>query len=287
MSPRIELVTPRLILVAVTLDLIEAEIADRSRLAHLLGAEVPADWPPPLNDENSMRWTRDHLAANPDNGGWGTWYFILRRDGDAPLLIGNGGFKGKFVAPGTCEVGYSVMESHQRRGYATEVVGGFQVASYDGITYNGQNERHLGACLFAYAVKEFQGDLYVAGSFDQICTENDVVPSRNIAKWSEPATAVGGSPAARKLRIEGAPNPFNPVVALSIDVPARSEVTVTIFDATGRVVRRLGASTRTPGPYRVTWNGAGDDGTRLASGVYFATVTAGKAAATTKLVLLK
>lgn len=122
MSPRIELVTPRLILVAVTLDLIEAEITDRARLAHLLGAEVPADWPPPLNDENSMRWTRDHLAANPDNGGWGTWYFILRRDGAAPLLIGNGGFKGKFVAPGTCEVGYSVMESHQRRGYATEVV---------------------------------------------------------------------------------------------------------------------------------------------------------------------
>ena len=38
------------------------------------------------------------------------------------MLIGNGGFKGKFVAAGTCEVGYSVMESHQCNGYATEVV---------------------------------------------------------------------------------------------------------------------------------------------------------------------
>jgi len=120
MTARIE--TPRLRLIAVTLEMIEAELGDRAGLALLLGAEVPADWPPPLNDENTMKWTRDHLAANPDNGGWGTWYFLLRREGARPLLIGNGGFKGHFVAPGTCEVGYSVMETHQRNGYATEVV---------------------------------------------------------------------------------------------------------------------------------------------------------------------
>jgi len=114
--------TPRLTLRSVTLDLIEAELTDRPLLARLLGAEVPSEWPPPLNDENSMRWTRDQLAAHPDNGGWGTWYFLLRREDAVPVLIGNGGFKGKFVAPGTCEVGYSVMESHQRNGYATEVV---------------------------------------------------------------------------------------------------------------------------------------------------------------------
>jgi RimJ/RimL family protein N-acetyltransferase len=120
--PRLELATARLVLVAVTLETIEAEIEDRARLSRLLGADVPADWPPPLNDKNTMRWTRDHLIANPETRGWGTWYFLLRRDRTAPILIGNGGFKGKFVAPGTCEVGYSVLESHQRRGYATEVV---------------------------------------------------------------------------------------------------------------------------------------------------------------------
>src|SRR5262249_50665513 len=103
-------------------ELIDAEIGDRALLSRLLGAEIPPDWPPPLNDENSMRWTRDHLAANPDNGGWGTWYFLLRRSNARPVLIGNGGFKGKFVAPGPCEVGYSGMENHQRRGYASEVV---------------------------------------------------------------------------------------------------------------------------------------------------------------------
>jgi ribosomal-protein-alanine N-acetyltransferase len=119
---RLEIATPRLTLVPVTLATIEAELGDRAQLGRLLKADVPRDWPPPLNDENTMRWTRDHLIANPDNGGWGTWYFILRREGAQPELIGTGGFKGKFVAPATCEVGYSVMKPHQRNGYATEVV---------------------------------------------------------------------------------------------------------------------------------------------------------------------
>jgi ribosomal-protein-alanine N-acetyltransferase len=121
-APRLELTTPRLILTPVTLAAINAEIDDRARMGEVLGAEVPADWPPPLNDRNTMRWTRNHLLAHPDAGGWGTWYFMLRRDSRTPLLIGNGGFKGKFVAPGTCEVGYSVMESHHRHGYASEAV---------------------------------------------------------------------------------------------------------------------------------------------------------------------
>jgi RimJ/RimL family protein N-acetyltransferase len=117
---QLQLTTARLILVPVTLDLIEAEIAGRARLSSLLSAEIPSGWPPPLNDENTQRWTRDNLLANPDNRGWGTWYFMLRGDAGKPVLIGNGGFKGKFVAPGTCEVGYSIMESHQRHGYASE-----------------------------------------------------------------------------------------------------------------------------------------------------------------------
>jgi len=122
MSGSIRLSTQRLTLVPVTLEYIEAEIADRARLSRALGAEIPAGWPPPLNDGSTMRWTRDNLLANPDNRGWGTWYFILRREGEMPVLIGNGGFKGKLVAPATCEVGYSVMEAHQRRGYASEAV---------------------------------------------------------------------------------------------------------------------------------------------------------------------
>lgn len=171
------------------------------------------------------------------------------------------------------------------------VMGGSGVTSFNGITYNGQNQQWLGGgCSYTMSVKdveEFQGDLYVAGGFDEICTPSGRVESYNIAKWSEPATAVSTGPALRGLRIETAPNPFNPSVALTIHVPVKSEVTVAISDATGRVVRRVASGVQNPGPYRVTWNGAGDGGERLASGVYFVRATAGKETATAKLVLLK
>ncbi|HEX6791663.1 MAG TPA: GNAT family N-acetyltransferase [Candidatus Krumholzibacteria bacterium] len=124
-SPRLELQTPRLTLVPVTLETITAEISDRKELGRLLNAEIPSGWPPPLNDAGTMQWTKQNLLRNPDTKGWGTWHFLLRRDSRPPVLIGNGGFKGKFVAPGTCEVGYSIMEEHQRRGYASEAVAAF------------------------------------------------------------------------------------------------------------------------------------------------------------------
>ena len=120
MPLRIE--TNRLDLIAATEGMVRAELEDRARLASLLGAEVPADWPPPLNDADSMRWVLNVMRATPAIEGWITWYFLLRRDGAAPLAIGNGGFKGVPAADGTVEIGYSVREENQRQGYASEAV---------------------------------------------------------------------------------------------------------------------------------------------------------------------
>ena len=113
------LATERLTLVASTLDLARAELHDPQRLAALLGAEVPAAWPPPLNDANSMRWSIEFLETHPDAVGWGSWYFVARMPGRR-VVIGNGGFKGLPLPDGTVEVGYSVLEAHQRSGYAPE-----------------------------------------------------------------------------------------------------------------------------------------------------------------------
>jgi Acetyltransferases, including N-acetylases of ribosomal proteins len=112
--------TERLELVAGNLELSEAELNDRRRLGELLNARV-LYWPPPLNDEDSMKFSRDYFAENPDNIGWGVWYFILC-EGEERIIIGNGGFKGKPSVNGTVEIGYSIIEEFQRRGYASEAV---------------------------------------------------------------------------------------------------------------------------------------------------------------------
>jgi RimJ/RimL family protein N-acetyltransferase len=115
--------TERLELVAATAELARADFEDRARFARLLGASVPPAWPPPLNDEASMAWAARMHEENPGPHGWGVWYFLLRDDlTGANVAIGNGGFKGPPAAEGAVEIGYSFLEEHHGKGYATEAI---------------------------------------------------------------------------------------------------------------------------------------------------------------------
>ena len=119
----LRLQTARLTLVAGTLELARAETHDRRELAALLGVPSPNNWPPPLNDENSLAWFLRRLEEDPTIVGWATWYFLRGGSEDQlPILIGNGGFFGRPGADGTVEIGYSILPAHQRRGYAPEAV---------------------------------------------------------------------------------------------------------------------------------------------------------------------
>jgi RimJ/RimL family protein N-acetyltransferase len=112
--------TERLQLVAVTLEFARAELADPRRLEKLLRAHVPPSWPPPLNDERSLRWTIDFLAANPQGVGWGAWYFLHREHAEL-RLIGQGGFAG-LPRDGAVEIGYAIVPECHRFGFAPEAV---------------------------------------------------------------------------------------------------------------------------------------------------------------------
>lgn len=113
--------TSRLELVAATVELARAEMDDLPALARQLDATVAAEWPPPLNDRDSQSWTLRFLEQHPDATGWAMWYLLRRADRTA---VGVGGFKGLPSVDGTVEVGYSVLEAQQRRGYASEAVEG-------------------------------------------------------------------------------------------------------------------------------------------------------------------
>lgn len=113
--------TDRLELVQGNLELSKAEVSDRNRFAVMLNARV-LQWPPPLNDESSMKYFLRYFSRNPDANGWGVWYFILNTKGEERIVIGNGGFKGKPAEDGTVELGYSILEIYQNKGYASEAV---------------------------------------------------------------------------------------------------------------------------------------------------------------------
>ena len=118
-EPR-EIESERLRLVPATPELVESELEDTSKLAAMLEADLPPDWPPEHHDAGAQRYSREALTA-PGAAGWWLHYFVST-DGERPTLVGTGGYKGPPIH-GIVEIGYSVVPSAQRRGYGTEAAG--------------------------------------------------------------------------------------------------------------------------------------------------------------------
>ena len=122
-GPRIEpLETVRLRLVPGDATLLRAEDKDPIALSMKLAAELPENWPPETMRPVHFQFLQQ-LEQVPEQFGWLTWYWLLKRSPDPALLIGCGGFKGPPRQDGRVEIGYSVLPANQNRGYATEAAG--------------------------------------------------------------------------------------------------------------------------------------------------------------------
>ncbi|MFN8177175.1 MAG: S8 family serine peptidase [bacterium] len=81
--------------------------------------------------------------------------------------------------------------------------------------------------------------------------------------------AVGPAP-----RVEvPTPNPFTGSTTLRFAVPVRAEVSIRVYDVSGRAVRSLLAQTVEAGEQHVIWDGRDDEGRRVSAGVYFFRLT--------------
>lgn len=119
MSAR-RLSTERLDLVTATSQHVLVHLEDDEKLARLLGVELPGDWPPPLLDATTLRYTLDQLYQGPHQLGWWMRYVVLREGPSGqPVVVGTVGLKGQ-PRDEMVEVGYSIVESFQGQGYATE-----------------------------------------------------------------------------------------------------------------------------------------------------------------------
>ena len=83
------------------------------------------------------------------------------------------------------------------------------------------------------------------------------------------------------------PNPFNPSTTISFSLKSRSNVSLTVYDVSGRLVNVLVDDVMDAGPHDVTWDGRGKAGRTVASGVYFYRLRAGEFIETRKMVLLR
>ncbi|MDB5268561.1 MAG: hypothetical protein JWP58_1601 [Hymenobacter sp.] len=118
--------TPHLQILAASRALLTAELHKPQYFPVLLGAALPADWPPALHDRPAQEQFLEQLTAGGrDAAGWYAWYALRKADDTAPrTLVGAGGFLGRPTADGTAEITYSIAADWRGQGLGTELVAG-------------------------------------------------------------------------------------------------------------------------------------------------------------------
>jgi C1A family cysteine protease len=93
-------------------------------------------------------------------------------------------------------------------------------------------------------------------------------------------------PGSYQLR-QNYPNPFNPNTTIDYELPARSMVTLTVYDVLGRTINVLVNRAMPAGRHSVQWTGRDYYGKPVSSGVYFYRLVADDHTQTRKMLLLK
>ncbi|MEX2190061.1 MAG: FlgD immunoglobulin-like domain containing protein, partial [Bacteroidota bacterium] len=83
------------------------------------------------------------------------------------------------------------------------------------------------------------------------------------------------------------PNPFNPSTQIEFAVPKESKISLIVYNLLGQQVRTLAQGAYAAGRYTVTWDGRGENGQALASGVYFVRLENGSVALVKRMLMMK
>lgn len=100
-------------------------------------------------------------------------------------------------------------------------------------------------------------------------------------EYSSEVTINSSVPAEFNLS-QNYPNPFNPTTLISYSLPQNSNVLLRVYDTLGKEVTTLVDGKQSAGKYQISFNAS-----RLSSGIYYYTITAGSFNLTRKMILMK
>jgi len=83
------------------------------------------------------------------------------------------------------------------------------------------------------------------------------------------------------------PNPFNPSTNITYGLDEESNVSIAIYDISGKLLTTLLEADQTQGWHSIQWNGTNQFGEKVPAGIYLSKITSGNETKTTKLMLLK
>jgi len=110
-----------------------------------------------------------------------------------------------------------------------------------------------------------------------------------LAKFAVDDVEDDDTPQKQAAALRAYPNPFTPSTAIALELSSAERnrpVSLSVYDARGRLVRTLLAGERTLRE-EVAWDGRDDDNRTVASGVYFAVLQTAQRRSAVKLALLK
>ena len=96
-------------------------------------------------------------------------------------------------------------------------------------------------------------------------------------------SSVAAAPSFEFALRSPAPNPARGKTEIAFTLPSAEEVTLTVYDPSGRRIRTLVDESRVPGAHVVVWDGRNDRGRPVAPGVYFYELRTGSHRATKQI----
>ena len=132
----------------------------------------------------------------------------------------------------------------------------------------------------------------LAGNGNTVAVQKTVsVALPNSLNLNAAPAAIGSVPDQTLLQ-SNYPNPFNPETWIPYHLANDTDVQISIYDINGGLVRQLDMGHQVAGYYTTRsraahWDGRNEFGERVATGLYFCTLTAGNFSATRKMLIGK
>ncbi|MFH1312326.1 MAG: FlgD immunoglobulin-like domain containing protein [Candidatus Eisenbacteria bacterium] len=178
--------------------------------------------------------------------------------------------------------------------------GPFSAGNTDNMTLNSPSDSiFVGATgISGLKVEESAHQLvFLSYPFEDVSTsapdpDNQATLISRVIGWFDPPTAGVDSkpdlPQDELVLGQNSPNPFKTSTGISFAVPRGSRHTeLVVYDVKGRVVKTLINGAPSAAGSRIAWDGRDDAGAPVASGVYFYKITADRASAIKKMVMLR
>ena len=135
-------------------------------------------------------------------------------------------------------------------------------------------------------------DYDIGSNMEYFYRVSSVDDAENMSDYSEIASAIALGTDSELIPTEFAlfqnyPNPFNPFTTIQFRVVDPVNVSLNIYDLSGKQIKTLVNSFKNAGKHQVVWDATNNLGQSVAAGMYIYTIQAGDFNQTRKMLLLK